>query len=229
MRERWMRTPPSDGHVLLPYVPLLIDTGAHRVLIDTGAGPLAPTTGRLRESLGALGVEPETIGTVILSHGHPDHIGGVLDTEGRPAFPNARYVMSAAESRFWTDEQTLAKCARGELLGLGPLDELVGSSARKYLPPLAGRIELIEGSEQEIAPGIHAVLAPGHTPGHLAIIAASGGAQLLYLSDALLLPAQVAAPEWTLPFDLLPDEAVRTRRRLLERAASDKMLAASYH
>ena len=83
--------------VKTPYICLYLDTGAHRVLVDTGAGKLGPTTGQLVKNLQSEGIDPGTIDTVIVSHAHPDHIGGNLDSNGNLTFPNARYVMSRDE------------------------------------------------------------------------------------------------------------------------------------
>ncbi|MFQ6115833.1 MAG: MBL fold metallo-hydrolase [bacterium] len=76
-----------------PYTCLLINTGRYQVLVDTGAGGLVPSTGNLLQNLRMEGIDPEDIDTVIITHGHPDHIGGNTDSEGKPAFPSARYVM----------------------------------------------------------------------------------------------------------------------------------------
>ena len=85
-----------------PYSCLVINTGDHQVLVDTGAGGSIPVTGLLIPNLRAAGIAPEDIDTVILTHGHADHLGGNVDDEGRPAFPNARYVMWRDEWEFWT-------------------------------------------------------------------------------------------------------------------------------
>jgi glyoxylase-like metal-dependent hydrolase (beta-lactamase superfamily II) len=218
----------AGGHVKIPYTALLVETARERILLDTGAGPLGPDTGRLPSLLESRGIAAESIAAVILTHGHPDHIGGVTDASGRSRFPNARHIMGAAEWRFWTDEATLEKCARKEMYGLGLFDQIIGEGARKYLPPLASRLEQVE-SEVEISPGVRVVPAPGHTPGHLAVIVASGGEQCLFVGDAFVMPLQAERPEWTLPFDLWPDQAVATRRALFDRAASEEMLVFAYH
>jgi glyoxylase-like metal-dependent hydrolase (beta-lactamase superfamily II) len=141
-----------------PYICLAVNTGKHQVLVDTGADGLAPSTGKLVQNLKVAGIAPEHIDTVILTHGHPDHIGGNTDDEGKPAFPNARYVMWKGEWDFWTSGQAETK-----------LDEHVRERqlkfARKNLPPIQGRLELVD-RETDIAPGIRALAAPGGTPPH---------------------------------------------------------------
>ena len=94
------RLPPDK--VLSPYTCLLIETGRHVVLVDTGAGESSPTTGAIRARLEVAGIRPKDVDTVILTHAHPDHIGGVIDCTGRAAYPNARYVLSEREWEFWT-------------------------------------------------------------------------------------------------------------------------------
>jgi glyoxylase-like metal-dependent hydrolase (beta-lactamase superfamily II) len=218
----------ADAHVKIPYTALLVETARERILLDTGAGSLGPDTGRLAWLLESVGIAAESIGAVVLTHGHPDHVGGVTDASGRPRFPNARHIMGAGEWRFWTDETTLEKCARKELYGLGLFDQLIGEGARKHLPPLTSRLEPVD-SEVEISPGVRVLPAPGHTPGHLAVIVASGGQQCLFAGDAFVFPLQAERPEWNLPFDLCPDQAIVTRRALFDRAASEEILVFSYH
>jgi len=211
------------NQVVSPYTCLLVNAGKEKVLIDTGADGLAPTTGDLMKNLKAEGITPEEITTVVLTHAHPDHIGGVLDTGGKPAFPNARYLMSRTEWDFWT--------ARPNLRGTGMDDhvkELLVNCALKNLPPLKPQMELLE-AEKEIVPEIYAIPAPGHTPGHIALVISSAKEQLLHIADAVLHPMHLEYPAWRNVFDLNEGDAATTRRRLLDRAAADHTNVLAYH
>jgi glyoxylase-like metal-dependent hydrolase (beta-lactamase superfamily II) len=209
---------------------LVVTTGAHRVLIDTGIGPFAPTTGHLLENLRAAGIEPESIDVVILTHAHPDHIGTTIDAEGKPAFPNARIIMRQGEWDFWTDEANLAKAMAGKLHNLGELDQFMGNWAKTYLPPIRPQLDLIEGlDEEQIVPGIYVLPAPGHTTHHMGLTIASGSEQLLNLVDVAINPVHLAEPSWHPAFDFQPDIAVQTRRRIYDQAAADHARILVYH
>jgi glyoxylase-like metal-dependent hydrolase (beta-lactamase superfamily II) len=204
-----------------PYICVVVNTGAYRVLVDTGANGLDPNTGRLLGNLREVGIAPGDIDTVILTHGHPDHIGGNTDAKGRPAFPKARYVMWKDEWDFWTSDQAEQK-----------LDEHVKEVLLKFahnnLPPIQGQVDLVD-RETEIVPGIRALAAPGHTPGHMALSISSRGEQLLCISDAVLHPIHLEQPEWHAVVDFAPHEVVTTRRQLLNRAATEKSLVLAFH
>lgn len=209
-----------------PYLCLVVITGQHRVLVDTGAGGLAPTTGKLIQNLQSKGIEPKDIDKVILTHAHPDHIGGSIDSGGKPAFPNARYVMWKSEWDFWTSEK--AKAAVGELKLEEHGKELLLKVARHNLLSIQDQIDLID-HETEILPGIHAIHAPGHTPGHMAVAVSSSGEQLLCISDAAIHPIHLEEPDWYAAVAINPEKVVASRRRLLERAATEKALVLVFH
>ena len=205
------------------YPALLVNTGEELVLVDTGAGDFAPSTGRLIPQLRELDITPEDIGTVILTHGHPDHIGGAVNVDGEPAFPNARYVMAREEWAFWRSEPDLSS------LQIGPhFIEVIRTVAQAKLPPLQDRMTLVDDGD-EIVAGISVIAAPGHTPGHLALAIRSDGEELLYGSDVLVHPIHVEHPDWTTALDYSPSRAVVTRRKLLGRAAVDGVLVHSFH
>ena len=211
------------NQVVTPYTCLLVKAGKQKVLIDTGADGLVPTSGDLLKQLQAEGITPEEITAVILTHAHPDHIGGVLDANRHPAFPNARYVMSRIEWNFWTSDPNLSGTGMND-----HVKELLISFARNNLPPLEERVELLDG-EKEVVPGVYAIPAPGHTPGHLAVVVSSSQAQLLHMVDSVLHPMNLEHPAWRNVFDLNEDTAATTRRQLLDRAAADNASVLAYH
>jgi len=214
--ERWKQ-------YVSPYPCLVINTSRHHVLVDTGAGNLAPTTGKLIPNLRSVGITPEDIDTVILTHGHPDHIGGNIDNQGKPSFPNARYVMWKKEWDFWVSEPNLA-----ELNVDGHVKKALITVARRNLLPIQDRLDLID-HETEIVPSIQAIAAPGHTPGQIAVSISSKGKQLLYISDTVIHPIHVEQPKWYAAVDFAPKQTVITRHRLLDHAAAEKTLIHAFH
>lgn len=205
-----------------PYPSLLIDTGEALILVDTGAGALAPTTGQLIPNLRALGVTPAQIDLVVLTHGHPDHIGGNLDSAGHVAFPNARWVMGRDEWAFWAADPAMTDSKT-------PLfTAIMRRVARTQLPPIQARLTLVDDGA-EIAPGIQVVAAPGHTPGQIALRITSQGEQLLWAADTCFHPIHVEHPDWITQFDHLPDVTVATRRKLFGQAAADGALVQLHH
>jgi glyoxylase-like metal-dependent hydrolase (beta-lactamase superfamily II) len=210
--------------VVTPYSCLLIESGRHVILLDTGAGPGSRTSGAVLARLECAGLRPHNVDTVVLSHAHPDHAGGTVDDSGRPVFANARHVLTETEWSFWTGSRT-------DLRAMDVPDDVrqqTVEAARRSLAALRFQAELIN-REVEIAPGVFAIPAPGHTPGHLALSVSSEGQHLLAIGDAALHPLHLEQPEWNNALDLAPDCASVTRRILLERAGKEQMRVMAFH
>ena len=197
---------------LSPYTCLFVRTEAHKVMIDTGDG------GNLFQSLRDCGVSPDEIDTVLLTHAHGDHVGGNTNPEGRAAFSQARYIMSKIEWDFWTSETTLGQ----------PQHEWMAPVVQRNLLPLYDRFELIEQA-MEVVPGVRAIGAPGHTPGHMVVEVSSGGEHLWFISDAFIHPVHFEQPDWYTEVDIQPQKAVRTRWQLLDRVAAVQPLILACH
>ena len=213
LRQRGEDTEEID----LPYICLFINTGRERLLVDTGTG------GKLLPLLRAEGILPQEIGTVILSHGHPDHIGGSLNADGKPAFPNARYVMLRKEWDFWMSGPSLVELPVDE-----SLKQMILASAQKNLPGVQAQLDLVH-PDTEIVPGITAIAAFGHSPGQMALDISSAEQRLLFVADAIVLPLHLEYPETIGATDHCPDQMVATRLSLLEKATSEKSLVATSH
>lgn len=211
------------GKVTVPFSPLLVNTGAKLVLIDTGYGPnIGPVVGHLPASLAAAGVQPEMIDTVIISHIHPDHTNGLHDKDGRPAFPNAEILMPEKDWAFWMSEENAARAPNAMTRGYF-------ANAKKTLSDLVGHVRTY-GWDREVAPGITALATPGHTPGHTSFAIASGREKLLVQSDVTNIPAFfLSHPDWHVMYDNDPVMAEATRRRFYDMAAHEKMLVIGYH
>jgi glyoxylase-like metal-dependent hydrolase (beta-lactamase superfamily II) len=221
---------PVPEEIRVAYSGLLVDTGKRRVLIDTGAGALGPDTGRLPENLQACGFTPEQIDVVILSHLHPDHIGGLMTKGRKPRFPNAEVVVSNIEYDFWTSAGTQDKLRTSSLFGLGDLEPVMLAWIENNVAPLAaaGSVVMTEGNHQPV-PGVMTVPAAGHTPGHMAVLISDGGQELLYAGDAILHPVHVRYPAWKTAFDAMPEESAMTRLQILDRCATERYLTFHFH
>ena len=206
---------------IIPFAGLLIKTGNQTVLMDTGAGGLGPDTGKLPGNLKAVGVRPEDVDIIIHTHGHRDHVGGNTDSGGRPVFPNARYFIAKAEWDYWTAEET-----KRSYQGTGREGAL--ELTLKNLVPLRGRVKLIE-REGEIMPGISAIRAPGHTPGHMALLISSRGKELLCLADTVHHIIHLENPAWATAIDFNLEQVIATRQKLLSRAARERSLVFATH
>ena len=206
----------------LTFTALAIDTGSGIVLIDTGMGDAGPAgTGALSANLVAAGVRPDEVGTVVISHFHGDHISGLRHADGTPAFPNAEVLVPEPEWRYWMDESQAAAAPAG----LKGSFELV----QRVFGPISRHVRRY-GWGEELLPGFTAVKASGHTPGMSAIEVVSGDEAAMFVADITNNPLIFARhPEWQAMFDMDPEDATRTRRLLLDRAAADRLRLSFFH
>ena len=199
----------------------LIRKGGHVTLVDTGSGALmGPTLGLLPARLAAIGVAPDTVNTVLMTHLHIDHVAGLADADGHALFPNAELVMHEAEAAFWLDGEIDA--------GAPDAFRQAAGLARSMTAPYAGRIR--RAGAGSVLPGVMLHPLPGHTPGHSGFLVEDGGDAVLIWGDIVHLPGlQFARPEIGVVFDADPAMAVATRARALDMAATDRLRIAGMH
>ena len=210
------------GIVPTSFTALLVNTGSKLVLIDTGTGgQLGPTTGHMPAALAAAGVQAGAIDTIAISHFHPDHINGIKDKDGNKVFANAEIHVPAPEWAFWMDD--------GKMNAAPEAMRPLFLNARRIFRDIAGEVKRFEPGA-DMAPGVASIAAYGHTPGHCAFSINSGNQSLLVLSDTTNHPWLFARnPRWQGVFDMDGAMAVEHRRRMLDRAAADRMLVHGYH
>lgn len=197
---------------------LFINTGEHRILVDTGCGDGFQTTaGKLVGNLEAAGIQCADIDRIIFSHGHLDHVGGAFDAQGKPVFPNARYITSEKEWDCWVTPAEKTE-----------LQQMFFATARRHLLSRRQQFDLFKDNA-EIFPGMRLVAAPGHTPGQTMLEMASGGERLLCIGDIIHSCLELTQPDYYALFDVAPQLAVRTRSRALSQAARSRTLIFACH
>ncbi|TYC53080.1 MBL fold metallo-hydrolase [Rhodobacterales bacterium] len=192
----------------------LMRSGDRLVLFDVGAGPnFQPTAGALAGALDDAGIDTADITDVVFTHGHPDHLWGVLDDFGDPLFPEATYRVPQAEWDYWLADETLSQT---------PDDRknlVVGAQTR--FETISDQVVMIRPG-QEVLPGVEAVDTAGHTPGHMSYAIHDGSESLMIIGDAI--PNSIISfqkPGWPYGPDQDQDMAIETRKRLLDRLATD--------
>ena len=207
----------------IPLTVVVLTINGKHIMVDSGsgAGQWQPTAGHLNTYMKEAGIDPAKIGTILISHFHPDHIFGLLERgTNNQMFPNAELVVSSTEFKWWTEAGRVEKLPE-------PRKEL-GRRIQATFPNWKN-FKLIDG-EKEVAPGVRLVNAPGHTPGHAAFHVSSGNQQLMISNDVAYVPALLAPhPEWQGTYDQDGPLAVTTRRALLDRVIAEKMMICGAH
>jgi glyoxylase-like metal-dependent hydrolase (beta-lactamase superfamily II) len=213
---------PAD-HITTPYTHLFVDTDDHKILVDMGAGHLTPDTGNLVANLRSVGIEPSDIDTVILTHAHPDHIGGALDRQGNPIYKDACYYVSRTEWDFWFSDETLAQADdEGKMFIQVAQNALTTLEAQTYCIDFSDHVS-------EIYPGVEALAAPGHTPGHIVLRIRSGNDVLYDIGDTVLSALHLEHPDWRPVYDAMPEEADATKHRVLDESATEQAWVMGQH
>lgn len=215
------------AQVELPFGVILVRTGTECLLVDTGSARLfGSTAGRLPSSLRAAGVRPEEVTSIIITHAHSDHFGGLLDPVTKaPVFPNAKLFIRRREYDYWIGEKPDVSAM---VISVDPTSRLF-TTAREYLRTFEGQWRFVEPGDKPIE-GVEIIDAAGHTPGQIGVLISSGPERLLHLADAVHHHAvSFAHPEWVYNFDTLPKLAAENRRRLLDRAASERLRVFGSH
>ena len=201
----------GDAHWQWHVQAFIVRTPGGVTMVDTGLGhnrpvaPWAPSEGLTADqAYEDADVDPSAVSTVVLTHMHPDHSGGIRGSDGEPRFPNARHVLHPADWAFLADDQLSEFSAQGRP-GLHRVHEL-------------GMLDLDE-DDREVASGIEVRHTPGHTPGHRSVLIHVGSEVILLTGDLLHLPNQFANPSWLSDHDEDPDSAARSRAAIVSAAA----------
>lgn len=195
---------------------LLLEAHGKHILVDAGLGP--KWDGELIENMAEVGVTPDQIDHVIFTHGHGDHIAGIMGEKGELVYPNAQFWMWFTEWEFWSNPDRYGEGR--EFAANHP----TGKAVRLISDKLTTLDE-----EAEFMPGITAVKAPGHTMGHMGLLISDGDEKLLVMGDVFLYDFQLEHIDWCTPFDRYPEIMIKSRRKLIELSEREDTPLMAYH
>lgn len=212
--------PTDNGSLFIPVNNFVFARDGNTILIDAGAGnTMQPTLGKLPENLRAGGIDPATVTHILLTHIHPDHANGLVDDAGQPHYPNAEILVHETEMDFWLGESKSGESENSKRMH---------ARARIDLKPYMTRIRRMRDGEEYLGCGV--VLAAGHSPGHTVWRIDGGGEAFISWGDLVHLSAiQISHPDTPLTYDLDPDMACKARKRILDMAASERLMVAGAH
>ena len=194
-----------DGKIYGPVLAFLVRIGGNKIIFDAGL-----PDGHVAEETRKNGLAPEDVKTILMTHLHPDHFGGLVTPEGKAQFPNANIYVSSVERDYWLDEVK---------------DKDVTHALKQY----AGRVHVF-GFGDEVMPGVKAMDTSGHTPGHVSFMLEQDGEKMIILGDLIHFPAiQLPIPEVAVVYDVDPAKAVQTRKRVFDYISENNIPVAGMH
>ena len=224
LSEQDLKTISNDENSRLAYSNVnayLVQSENQNLLIDSGCRDLfGPTCGFVQEALKEAGLVPSDITDLFLTHLHPDHIAGTIDTDGTAVFENATLKVLDLEYNFWSSQDFDETEVNGADWA---------NLAKAVLHAYKDRLETLS-FDSDIAPGVSSVSIPGHTPGHSGFRVDDGRESLIQMGDILHVPnLQLINPNVATVFDIDPEAALKSRREVLDMVSTDKMLCTSGH
>ena len=210
-----------------PYNPIVVNTGSKLAVFDTGTSEAAyerskGQIGQFQTNLKSAGIDRNAIDFVVISHFHGDHINGLLTPDKKLAYPNAEILVPAVEWKYFMDDGEMSRAPKGRM-------ETVFKGVRDVFDPIGRKVTTYEAGK-EILPGVTSIATPGHTPGHMSYVIASGSSKVFVQADVTHVPFVFARnPGWHAFYDQDGAMAETTRRKVYDMLVAEKMPVQGFH